>query len=102
MELPRTLPTGSFDLLVLSEVVYYRNPEDLRRMAAFTARAIEPGADIVLVHWTGETNYPLGGDAAAELFIAATAPFTTLLLQQRTDRYRIDVLRRLHGAAAAT
>ena len=68
---------------------------DLELMAAFAGRAVEPGGDIVLVHWTGETDYPLTGDEAAQRFIAATAPFTRIVLQDRAELYRIDVLRRL-------
>ena len=85
----------SFDLLVLSEVIYYWSIADLERMAAFADRAVEPGGDMVLVHWTGETDYPLTGDEAAQRFLAATAPFTRVVLQDRAEFYRIDVLRRL-------
>lgn len=95
MEVPKTLPEGPFDLLVLSEVVYYWSVADLERMAAFAVQAVEPGGDIVLVHWTGETDYPLGGDEAAQLFIDATAPATRIVRQDRAELYRIDVLQRL-------
>lgn len=95
MEVPKQLPDGSFDLLVLSEVVYYWSVVDLKRLAAFAMQAVEPGGDIVLVHWTGETDYPLTGDEAAQLFIDATASCTRIVRQDRTELYRIDVLQRL-------
>lgn len=95
MEVPKELPDGPFDLLVLSEVVYYWSVADLERMAAFAVRAVEPGGDIVLVHWTGETDYPLTGDEAAQLFIDATMPFTRIVRQNRAEFYRIDVLQRV-------
>ncbi|GMA74950.1 hypothetical protein GCM10025880_13670 [Methylorubrum aminovorans] len=46
------------------------------------------------MHWLGETDYPLSGDAAAEGFIAGTAPFCRVLPGLRTEAYRLDVLRR--------
>jgi predicted TPR repeat methyltransferase len=95
MTVPHQLPDRSFDLLVLSEVIYYWSIADLERMAAFADRAVEPGGDMILVHWTGETDYPLTGDEAAQRFLAATAPFTRVVLQDRAEFYRIDVLRRL-------
>lgn len=101
MEVPSQLPDSSFDLLLLSEVVYYWSVGDLERMAAFAGRAVEPGGDIVLVHWTGGTDYPLTGDEAAQRFIAATAWATRILHQDRTELYRIDVLQRLGQAAPA-
>ena len=76
MAVPHQLPDASFDLLVLSEVIYYWSITDLERMAAFADHAVKPGGDMVLVHWTGETDYPLPGDEAAQRFLAATAPFT--------------------------
>ena len=70
-------------------------------MAAFAVQAVEPGGDIVLVHWTGETDYPLTGDEAAQLFIDATAPFTRIVRQDRAEFYRIDVLQRDRAASIA-
>ena len=45
-----------------------------RAHGRFAGRPVEPGGDIVLVHWTGGTDYPLSGDEAAQRFIDATAP----------------------------
>lgn len=102
MEVPGELPSGSFDLLILSEVVYYWSIDDLERMAEFARRAVEPGGDIVLVHWTGGTDYPLTGDEAARRFIGAMATATRIVHHDRTDFYRIDVLQRLRQEAGAT
>ena len=63
---------------------------DLVRRAGET---IEPDGDLVLVHWLGETDYPLSGDAAAEGFIRLAAPFAHVLHQAQTPDYRIDILR---------
>jgi len=49
-------------------VLYYLGPADIERTAA-----LAPGGAVLLVHWTGPTNYPVSGDEAAERF-AAPAP----------------------------
>ncbi len=90
---PGEWPEGSFDLIVLSEVVYYLDRGDVDRLAERVGGAMRAHGDIVLVHWLGETNYSLSGDEAAERFMAASAGFARPRHQDRTERYRLDVLR---------
>jgi len=90
---PANWPEGLFDLIVLSEFLYFLDPPDLAELVRRVGGAIEPGGDLVLVHWIGETDYPQSGDEAAGSFIAQAAPFASLLHQDRTDKYRLDVLR---------
>ncbi len=94
MVVPGDWPGGRFDLILLSEVLYYLDAADLARLADRVAASLAPGGDALLVHWTGETDYPQGGDAATEAFIAALAPVTRPLRQERHPRYRLDLLRR--------
>ena len=91
--LPANWPEGRFDLIVLAEFLYFLAPPDLAALVRRAGDAIEPGGDLMLVHWIGETDYPQSGDEAAESFIAQAAPFAELLHQARTDKYRLDVLR---------
>ena len=94
-ELPDDCPAGSFDLILLSEVLYYLDRPMLDVAAITTLTLAAPKADIVLVHWLGPTpDYPLTGDAAAEAFIAALTPAARLGAQMRHPSYRIDVLQR--------
>lgn len=93
MAVPGDWPEGCFDLVVLSEVVYYLDHDDVVRLASKVAASVLPQADILLVHWLGPTNYSLSGDEAAECFIAAAAPIARLYSQTRTERYRLDLLR---------
>lgn len=90
---PNDWPDGRFDLILLSEVAYYLNRADLARLVTRVEGALLPGADIVLVHWLGETSYPLTGDEAADGFIAGAKGFARVLTQSRTAEYRLDVLR---------
>ena len=48
---------GVFDLILLSEVVYYLSREDVGRLAASVTRSLAPDGSVILVHWTGSTDY---------------------------------------------
>lgn len=93
-QVPGQWPDGAFDLILLSEVVYYLDASDVARLAERVRASLPPGGDVVLVHWTGETHYPLTGDEAARLFIEATGGFLHCVGQERTPTYRLDVLHR--------
>jgi SAM-dependent methyltransferase len=80
--LPEEFPTGTFDLIVLSEVLYYFDKSDLQRVAQSCIDTISRGGDIILCHWLGETDYPLSGVEASELFahtITRTLPVRSIL-----------------------
>lgn len=94
-EVPRDWPQGTYDLVVLSEVLYFLEPDELRETARLVARDLASRGTVLLVNWLGPCDRTLTGDAAAELFArcAAThglarAPGT------RTDLYRLDRLTR--------
>lgn len=90
--LPDVPPAGRFDLIMLSEVLYYWTPEALVRMAAAVVEIADDDADIVLVHWLGPTpDYPLDGDEAVTIFERALGG--SVMLRKRTADYRLDVLR---------
>ncbi len=93
--LPATPPSGTFDLIMLSEILYYFDRDGVTAMAAAVAGMAQPGADVMLVHWLGPTpDYPLDGETAVAEFLAAgSAIGATVLEQQRTQEYRLDVLR---------
>lgn len=92
MRVPDDWADGVFDLIVLSEVLYYMSDADVRRTARLTSASLRPGGVALLVHWTGPTDYPLTADAAAETFMAEAA--LTLRSASRTPEYRMDVLLR--------
>jgi 2-polyprenyl-3-methyl-5-hydroxy-6-metoxy-1,4-benzoquinol methylase len=91
---PHQAPPGAFDLIVLSEVLYYLSQQDLERACDATLERLTAGGDMVLVHWLGETDYPLTGDEAAEGFIRRAGPALTTIQRTRHERYRLDVLRK--------
>jgi 2-polyprenyl-3-methyl-5-hydroxy-6-metoxy-1,4-benzoquinol methylase len=101
MQVPRQWPLGSFDLIVLSEVLYFLADDDLRQIAALVIESIAPEGDVLLVNYTEPTDDPQSGESAASLFIAATVPPLQIRRQRREDRYRIDLLSRYHGSVFA-
>ena len=74
-QIPGGWADGTFDLILLSEVVYYLDADDVERLVGRVRGGLAGGGDVVLVHWTGETHYPLTGDDAAEMFISKTIDF---------------------------
>ena len=88
---PQDWPTGSFDLMVFSEVLYYLDRPALCQTALHAREQLRPGGTILLVHYLGETNYPLTGDEAASLFIETVS--VPRLAGKRTTSYRIDLLK---------
>ncbi|MBV2148044.1 nodulation S family protein [Sphingobium sp. AS12] len=94
MIFPGRAPIGSaFDLIILSEVAYYWDAHDISRAAQWIATHIAPGGDILLVHWTGETDYPQSGDDAVIKLQAALALAITVITTERMPHYRLDLWR---------
>lgn len=91
---PVDWPNGSYDLIVLSEVLYYLNSADVIQTAICVKQSLLPGGEVILVHWLGETDYPLPGNEAADLFIQQLADVAVVKTQDWTAQYRLDLLQR--------
>jgi cyclopropane fatty-acyl-phospholipid synthase-like methyltransferase len=94
MFVPDQWPDGAYELILLSEVVYYLSRDDVGRLAARVTNSLAKGGSVILVHWTGPTNYPLSGDEAATLFIERIQPTCVVKRADRYSRFRLDVLSR--------
>jgi SAM-dependent methyltransferase len=91
MIVPQAWPKGGFDLIVLSEVLYFLSASDIEILAGQVTQSLLPNGRVVLVNWLGDPETPRPGDWAASLFIKAAAlPIET---QSRKDLYRLDLLR---------
>jgi SAM-dependent methyltransferase len=88
--IPAECPSGSFDLIVLSEVLYYLTADDVQRTAALARSALRGYGTIVLVHFLGETDYPLTGEDAAYIFITSSG--LRQISRTTAPQYRIDAL----------
>ncbi|MDQ6647012.1 MAG: class I SAM-dependent methyltransferase [Pseudomonadota bacterium] len=89
------LPEGylgqGFDLVVVSEVLYFLESSALGTLGKRLQAAAEPGALCIGVHWTGLTDYPLSADEASDVFSQAAT--LSPVRQSSTQTYRIDLWR---------
>jgi len=61
--LPEDWPEGQFDLIVLSEILYYFAGSDLDQVLDLAVAALRPGATLLAVHWRHPVaEYPRSGD----------------------------------------
>jgi trans-aconitate methyltransferase len=94
MFVPGQWPDEMFDLILLSEVVYYLSREDVGRLATSVTHSLAPVGSVILVHWTGSTDYPLSGDEAVSLFIERMGSLCVVRREDRYAEFRLDVLSR--------
>jgi SAM-dependent methyltransferase len=91
-ELP-SIPVRGFDLILLSEVLYYFDARELSDVARAVRTVAATAAQVMLVHWLGPTpDYPLTGDAAVAAFVNALQPVARNVAALRAPDYRIDLL----------
>ncbi len=91
--LPADAPQETFDLVLLSEVVYYWDSEDIVRLGDWLRGAVRSGGHVLLVHWIGETDYPKSGDDAVAELHAALADRVSVEHTDRHEAYRVDLWR---------
>lgn len=91
-DLARSFPAGTFDLILVSEVAYYFSPHDLGNLRANVAAALAPGGHLLLVHFTGQTNYPQTADEVHAAFLAWDDRPWHSITGHRADGYRLDLL----------
>lgn len=94
LQIPEQWPSEQFNLILMSEVLYYLSFRDIANVAQRTRNSLSADGAVLLVHWTGETDYPCSGDQAAEAFTKAVADWLPLVMHQRAPEYRIDLLAR--------
>lgn len=84
---------GVFDLIVLSEVVYYWDDSDIEAVAERLEKSITPGGRILMVHWLGDTDYPKSADEAVEGLSSRLIGLYDIELAERNQDYRLDLWR---------
>ncbi len=69
--IPEWWPDGMFDLVVFSELGYYWDAADLDALVDRLAGLVEPGGDLVAVHWRGHSaDHVLHGDEVQTILTA--------------------------------
>ena len=92
MTLPTEFPEEAFDLIVCSEVGYYWSETDLEIAVAKIGKALLPGGQLLLVHFTPYVpDYPLTGDEVHAAFKKGLGRKFTRLRSDRAERYRLDL-----------
>ncbi|MFO1027995.1 MAG: SAM-dependent methyltransferase [Acetobacteraceae bacterium] len=92
LQVPSGWPDERFDLIVLSEVLYFFTSADIDRIAAHAASSLLPGGRVLLVNWLGRADDPNTGEHAAARFIAASTLRLAVVHQDRRPDYRLDLL----------
>jgi len=95
MQIPSEWPAEEFDLIVLSEVLYYFSAADIALIAEKTLLSLLPSGMVLLVHWTGETDYPCEGNQAVDCYLSNCGDALSPLLVRRQPEYRLDLLVRV-------
>jgi len=86
-------PDERFDLVLVSEMLYYLDPDDAARFMSSAAHHLDSDGEIVLVHWRQRVpEYPLTGDEAHE--IACVTEGLEVTAHYEDEDLRLDVLGR--------
>jgi cyclopropane fatty-acyl-phospholipid synthase-like methyltransferase len=92
LRIPDEWPEGDFDLIVLSEILYFLEPSDIRRSAARVRESLRTRGAVLVVNYLGEMDNPTTGEQAAEIFLAGCAPRLRPASQLREPGWRLDLL----------
>ncbi|RWR13314.1 class I SAM-dependent DNA methyltransferase [Paenirhodobacter populi] len=89
---PADWPGGGWDLILLSEVLYYLSAAEIGDLARKTAASALPGAHCILVNWRGDTGTSWRGPEAAEEFLNRLAARACLAdrMSLRKEMFTID------------
>ena len=90
--LPADLPDGSFDLVVIGDLLYYLSADDLTALLDGLLTRLDPGGDLVAVHFRDRDNGNYDGhNTHAEL---RRRPDLEHLVHHEDEWFVLDVLRR--------
>ena len=94
--IPGEWPPGSFDLIVLSELLYYFDDADLGQVLGLGIGSLRPGGQILAVHWRHPApDHPRTGDEVHEDLDAH--PALARLAHYRDPDFTADVYGRADG-----
>jgi predicted TPR repeat methyltransferase len=93
-------PSGRFDLIVLSEVLYYFGDHDLEQVLKRAAASLEPDGTLLAVHWRHPVaEYPRSGDDVHRV-LAAEPGLAPLAVHSEFD-FLAEVYIRTEGMPAS-
>ena len=92
--IPKDTPEGKFDLIILSDMLYYLGFDGVAELMSQLKHRSNPGTRLVMANYLGPTDTVLTGEMAAEMSIALLTDWI-LVGQHRSDLLRIDLLERV-------
>lgn len=96
MAFPGETPdVAALDLVLLSEVAYYWSDADLVRAGEWLRGRVKADGRMLLVHWTGDTDYPQTGDGATAKLRDALGDAVVVERAERAEGYRLDLWTRV-------
>lgn len=96
LSFPNELPEDIYDLIMISEVAYYLSPKDWEFAMNSLSAKMQPGTNLVLVHWLPEVHdYPQTGDQVHDSFAKHMKGKMTNIFSSRAENYRIDTWEKL-------
>ncbi|MEU3184017.1 SAM-dependent methyltransferase [Streptomyces sp. NPDC006923] len=101
LTVPAEWPRGEFDLIVLSELLYYFSDDTLRQLLTRAVESLEPGGTLVTVHWDHPVpEHRLTGSELAPLLLST--PGLDLVTDHRDPDFTLHTFTKRHtdGSAA--
>jgi SAM-dependent methyltransferase len=99
-DIARQWPSGRFDLIVLSEILYYFGDNDLEQVLAHAAASLEPDGTLLAAHWRHPVaEYPRSGDDVHQV-LAAQPGLARLVVHDEPD-FLAEVYIRTEGTPAS-
>lgn len=92
-ELPREWPQGDYDLIIISDLLYFLSRTEIRQLARLAAGSLKPSGECVLVDWRGETGLPLSGAEASACFVEALGVQGRFMqvINEKHDGYVLEI-----------
>jgi SAM-dependent methyltransferase len=96
LTIPRDWPTGEFDLIIFSEILYYFDDADLNQVLCLGTGALRPDGHLLAVHWRHPApDHPRTGDEAHQAL--AAHPGLTRLAGYRDPDFAAEVYTHADG-----
>jgi SAM-dependent methyltransferase len=91
---PQFIPKGTFDLIVLSEIAYYFDANELTALGTVLVNKLQRKGVLLAAHWLGiSQDHKLSGDDAHSILGKVVG--LTLVSGERFDHFRVDKWERL-------
>lgn len=93
--LPAQMPRGPFDLIVVSELLYYLRPRDFSILLGRIARALAPGGRVVVLHHVvGFDDAAIHPRRAQELAVSTLRKRHRLVLRRTSYPFAVATMAR--------